>query len=43
MRDSKTTEDRSPRSWFKWLGPATTVAICAIRVFEALHGSHWHD
>jgi hypothetical protein len=41
MRDSE--EERSPRRWLKWLGPVTTVAVCAIRVFEALYGSHWHE
>jgi hypothetical protein len=43
MRNSDVPEDRSPRSWRKWLGPVATVAIFAIRVYEALHGSHWHD
>jgi hypothetical protein len=35
-------EDHSRRRWPKWLGPVTTVVICAIRVYEALHDSHWH-
>jgi hypothetical protein len=44
MRDPDGPEDRSPRRWFKkWMGPAATVVVFAIRVYEALHGSHWHD
>jgi hypothetical protein len=41
MRDLDDSEDRSRRRWLKLLGPVATVAIFAIRVYEALNGSHW--
>lgn len=42
MRDPEESEERSRRRWLKWLSPAGTVALLAIRIYEALHSSRWH-